>query len=168
MMMKSIVLAKVGEQRAGWRGPLGSIGTPIGCTRRSLGAFLSWIEAGLAARRLITYILLLLGLTFCGCSRKDGGGSAATLELVQAGQDTTWANRDVLTVTKREGNSLEGIRLIRTGLNGQQITILADKGEVAMGDDKQSVKLILHDAQTLNGARTMHANLLTVVLTKKE
>jgi hypothetical protein len=166
--MKSIVFAEAGVEKVGWRGILGAVGTPVGRVRRSLRTFLCRVEAGLAALRRIIYILLLLGLTVCGCSRKEGGSSASAVELVQAGQDTTWANRDVLSVAKRDGKSVEGIRLLRTSLNGQQITILADKGEVAKGDDKQSVKLILYDAQTLNGSRTMHANLLTVVLTKKE
>ena len=50
-----------------------------------------------------------------------------------AGTDVAWSDGNVLHVTKRDGTSLEGIRVVHTDASGQVTTITADKGTVALG-----------------------------------
>jgi hypothetical protein len=114
----------------------------------------------------ITLTILLLGLAFCGCSQKHDAATRPAIELVQAGQDTTWADGNVLHVTKREGSSLEGIQIVKTALDGQQTLIVADKGTVSEGADQNSVKITLREVQVQKGNTQTRAHLMNVVLSK--
>ena len=114
----------------------------------------------------ITLIILLSGLAFCGCSHKHDAATRPAIELVEAGQDLTWADGIVLHVTKRDGSSLEGIQIVRTALNGQQTTIVADKGTVSEGADHNSVNITLYEAQTQNGNTQTRAHRMNFVFSR--
>jgi len=118
-----------------------------------------------AALLRITFIILLSGLAFCGCSKKAASKGSA-IDLVQSGQEVAWADGYVLTVAKREGSSLEGIRIVNTLPDGQIRTILAEKGTISKGEDANSVKIALYEAQTQTGNNQMSAHLMNLVLNK--
>ena len=54
-------------------------------------------------------------------------------DRIVAGTDVAWSDGNVLHVTKRDGTSLEGIRVVHTDASGQVTTITADKGTVELG-----------------------------------
>ncbi|MCX6922156.1 MAG: hypothetical protein NT154_02885, partial [Verrucomicrobia bacterium] len=112
------------------------------------------VAAGCAAFLRITFIILLSGLAFCGCSKKAASKGSA-IDRVQAGQEVAWADGYVLTVAKREGSSLEGVRIVNTLPDGQTRTIFAEKGTISPGDDANSVKIALYEAQTQTGNNQM-------------
>jgi hypothetical protein len=114
----------------------------------------------------ITLAILLSGLAFCGCSQKHDAAARPAIELVQAGQDITWADGYVLRVTKREDSSLEGIQIVQTALDGQQKLIVADKGTVSEGADHNSVKITLYEAQVQRGNTQTRAHLMNLVLSR--
>jgi hypothetical protein len=111
-------------------------------------------------------IAALSGAALSGCSRKSGESQTSAINLVKAGEDSTWAQGYVLNVAKREGNALEGIRVLKTSSDGSERTIVAEKGTISPGADKDSVKITLYEAETLNGNNRLHAHLLTMVFTK--
>ena len=114
----------------------------------------------------ISLIILLSGLAFCGCSRKQDASKGSAIDLVQSGQEVAWADGFVMSVTKRDGDSLEGIRIVKMQPDGQMRTIVADKGTIAKGEDANSVKITLYEAQTQTGNNLMSAHLMTLVLSK--
>jgi len=79
------------------------------------------------------------------------------MDRIQAGKDSAWdGGRIVLHVTKRDGNSLEGIQIINTASNGLKTTITADTGTVSTGSltnasDSSCVKITL---QNMKGQAT--------------
>ena len=114
----------------------------------------------------ITLIILLSGLAVCGCSHKHDAATRSAIEMVQSGQDTSWADGYVLHVVKRDGSSLEGILIERTAPNGQKVTIMADKGTVSEGADHNSVRIALYEAQTQKGNTQTRAHLMNLVFSR--
>jgi hypothetical protein len=114
----------------------------------------------------ITLTILLSGLAFCGCSHKHDAATRPAIELVQAGQDVTWADGSVLHVVKRDGSSLEGIQIVRTTLNGQPTMIVAGKGTISKGADDNSVKITLYEAQVQKGDTLTSADLMNLILSR--
>jgi|APCry1669189101_1035198.scaffolds.fasta_scaffold111613_1 hypothetical protein len=123
------------------------------------------VVPGGAALLRITFMILLSGLAFCGCSKKAASKGSA-IERVQSGQEIAWADGYLLTVAKRAGSSLEGIRIVNTLPDGQTRIILAEKGTITEGDDANSVKIALYEAQTQTGNNQMSAHLMNLVLTR--
>ena len=76
-----------------------------------------------------TLIFILSGLLLCGCSQKHAASARPATDLVEAGKNVTWSDGYVLFVAKRDGLSLEGIRVVQTLPNGQT-TISSDKGRL--------------------------------------
>ena len=75
------------------------------------------------------FIVLLVGAIVCGCSKKQTPTARPAADLIIAGRDVGWHDGSVLHVTKRDGDSIEGIRLVTsTGA-----TITADKGTIKRG-----------------------------------
>ena len=110
-----------------------------------------------------TFTVILSGLFLCGCSQKQATPASHTIDLVQAGTNELWKlsdNRDIiLSVTKRDGNSLEGVRLSHIAPDGHKSISTADTGTVASGSvenptDENSVRIILHNARVANGKMT--------------
>jgi hypothetical protein len=88
-----------------------------------------------------TLLILLSGLFLCGCSKKPA------IDLVQSGTDTTWGG-SVLHVTKRDGTSLEGVRITLKLPNGDIQEISADTAVFSPAPvAKDTVILILHNAK---------------------
>jgi uncharacterized lipoprotein YajG len=82
-----------------------------------------------------TLIILLSGLLLCGCSKKPATLARPAADLVEAGKDITWSDgagyvTHVMHITKRDGVSLEGIRIVDTERNGNVMTITANKGKL--------------------------------------
>jgi hypothetical protein len=73
-------------------------------------------------------LILLSGFVLCGCSKKHTVSARPAIELVEAGKDVAWSDGYLLHVTSRDGDSLEGIRIVKTETNGRIVTITADKG----------------------------------------
>ena len=121
------------------------------------------VSCGAALLR-ITFIILLSGLAFCGCSRKHDAAKGSAIDLVKSGQDLAWPDGYVLRVTKRAGGSLKGIQIVKTPPDGQKKPIVADKGTVAKGADPNSVKITLYKAQVQRGNTQMSAHLMNLVL----
>jgi hypothetical protein len=80
-----------------------------------------------------TLLILLSGLLLCGCSKMPASSAHPASDRIVAGTDVAWNDGIVLHVTKRDGTSLEGIRVVHTDASGQVTTITADKGTVELG-----------------------------------
>ncbi|HEX9047129.1 MAG TPA: hypothetical protein VF988_08880 [Verrucomicrobiae bacterium] len=119
----------------------------------------------------ITLSVLLSGLLLCGCSQnsqKQPSSSGPAIDLIQASNDTVWQDGAVLHVTKRDGSSVEGIRITHNKPDGDKVTITADTGTLSPGStegaaDVNSVKLTLH-----NMRNEMHGPGGNKVITAKE
>jgi major membrane immunogen (membrane-anchored lipoprotein) len=93
-----------------------------------------------------TLTFLLSALLLCGCSQQHAGYS--TLDLVQAGSDLTLNDGHyVLHVEKREGSSIQGVKIVATAPNGVQTIITSDKGNVSEGSDPHFIKIVLYDGK---------------------
>ena len=95
-----------------------------------------------------------LGLLLYGCSQKQ---TTAAIDLIQAGTDTTWNHgidgEAVLHVSKREGSSIEDIRLVLKTFGKGEATIKSDSGTVRSGSvenaaDRSSVLITLANIQS--------------------
>lgn len=78
--------------------------------------------------------IYLLAVILSGCAEKRTKYVDQTIRI-EAGKDITIRNY-VLNVKKREGNSVEGIRIISNG-NGNEITITADIGILTEGSEQR-------------------------------
>ena len=59
-----------------------------------------------------TLAVLLSGLLLCGCSHKQAAGESRAIDLIVAGKDVAWGRGAVLHIAKRDGSSVEGVRLL--------------------------------------------------------
>jgi hypothetical protein len=114
----------------------------------------------------IALLIMCAGLALCGCSEKHDAAKAPAIEAIVAGQDSTWADGLVLHVAKKNGDALEGILIVRTAPNGQKTTIVAEKGTISKGPDRNSVKLALYEAQSQTGNAQTSAHLMNLVLSR--
>ena len=122
-----------------------------------------------------TFAIILSGLLLCGCSQKQASSTGPAIDFIQAGKDIIWPGGYVLHVTKRDGNSIEGIQIIRKSAEGQ-MTITADTGSLTPGSfentaDNSAVLMTLINAKTetvtANGAQArMRTPKFTLVLSK--
>ena len=95
-------------------------------------------------------------------------------DLIVAGKDVAWSDGYVLHVTKRDGSSLEGIRVIHNDASGRVTTITAAKGTVAPGSTTittdgvvtsiNAVMIILQDACFQNATTNQVIKELSIVL----
>ena len=103
-----------------------------------------------------TFTILLSGLLLCGCSQKQAASTSPTTDFVQAGRDITCLGGWVLHVTKRDGSSLEGIRLVLDPAKSPEDVITADTGtltpEGSMNGQVIVMKLVLHSWKDKNGS----------------
>ena len=75
-------------------------------------------------------IILLSGIFLCGCSKRAS-------DLLVAGKDIKWTDdygytavTNVIHITKRDGRSIQGIRVVMTDGTGAITTITADRGSL--------------------------------------
>ena len=108
----------------------------------------------------------VLALPLFGCSRKQDASKPGAIDGIQPGQDIAWADGSVMTVTRREGHALEGVRIVRMLSTGQATVISANKGTIEPGADAHSVNLTLYEATTRTGNNEMSAHLLRLAFTK--
>jgi hypothetical protein len=97
-----------------------------------------------------TFIISLAVLLFSGCSQKHTAQIDETVDIV-AGKDIVrpgpGPEKLVLSVKKRDGNSLEGIRVVVSQPDGNERIITADTGTVTQGP-RQTVEGQPADAKT--------------------
>ena len=107
-----------------------------------------------------TNILILSGLILCGyCTQMQAEQPSPAIDRVQSKTDTAWDQGVfVLHVTKRAGNSLEGIQIISKTSDGVETIISADTGTIAMGPscldsvkDENAVAITLKNPETVTG-----------------
>ena len=98
------------------------------------------------------FIILLTALLFSGCSPKHTAHVDQTVDIV-AGKDLVFPGY-VLSVKKRDGTSLEGIRVVQSGPDGTETLITADTGTVTQSP-KQSVEPKPADARTKDKLRVI-------------
>src|SRR5258708_16919403 len=96
-------------------------------------------------KTLIATVLVVLCL--CGCSRGHDTWSQSPLDRVQPGRDVSFGHY-VVHVEKREGSSLEGIRIVSAEPSGLTATVTASKGTLSLGADRSFITIVLHDAHT--------------------
>ena len=92
-----------------------------------------------------TLITFLSALLLSGCSPKHTAYIDQTIDIV-AGKDIVVRDY-VLSVRKRAGNSLEGVRILRREPDGKETIITANTGTITQGA-KQNVEATPADAKT--------------------
>jgi hypothetical protein len=109
---------------------------------------------------------------FFGVSEDDSkkivaglGGRLSATDFVIPGKDIVWKGNHVLHVTKRDGNSLEGVRIV-TSSAGTTRTITAYSGTVSEGSEPNSVKLTLYNVRYEDGNQNGTAQEMTMELVK--
>ena len=93
-----------------------------------------------------TFIVSLTALLLSACSQRHTAHIDETVDIV-AGKDIVLLGGDVLSVKRRDGSSLEGIRIVRSGPDGEETIITAEIGTVTQGP-KQTVEGQPADAKT--------------------
>jgi hypothetical protein len=96
-------------------------------------------------------LLLLAGLLLSGCSRESTGYLAA--DLVQEGKTVKWPDGRQIQVRRRQGNKLDGVRLVQEGLPGAERTVEAEHGLISRDEDGHTVRVTLYDAVLRQGGR---------------
>jgi hypothetical protein len=91
------------------------------------------------------FLILLSSLFLFGCSKR----TVPAVDLVKAGKDIVWNESDgstnVLHVDSRNGDSLEGIRVVHTGKDGSVAVIMtADSGKVYAYPTKDKIEGVLY------------------------
>jgi hypothetical protein len=100
---------------------------------------------GLTLFMKTTLTVLLSGLLLCGCSQKQTSSVSPAIDLVQVGKDLVRPDGTVIHVTKRDGLSIEGIQVVKTGAS--KITITAETGTLQAESDPSKVRLIMYHAK---------------------
>jgi hypothetical protein len=112
-------------------------------------------------KTLIATVLVVLCL--CGCSPGNDTRSQSPLDRVQPGRDGSFGNY-IVHVEKREGSSLEGIRILSTEPDGLTATVTANKGTLSQGVDRSFITIVLHDAHKEKSKQKAVIDELTVNL----
>jgi hypothetical protein len=115
-------------------------------------------------------IIFISGLLLCGCSQKR---VTPAIDFIQVGTYTTWNHgadgNAVLHVSKREGSSIGGIRLVFMQSGQQETIITADTGILTPGSfenaaDKNCVQIRLANIQSECGTQHLAEPRFTYVL----
>lgn len=114
--------------------------------------------------------LAIFTAVLAGCSKPSSTISTRpAIELVQAGKDIEFPGGYVLHVAKREGSSLEGVRILVTPPNGQASEITAERGTIKPGTPENpnfenQITMTLHNAKTVTGSKHSTAPTMVIVL----
>ena len=114
-----------------------------------------------------TLTILISGLLLCGCAQRQATSAHRAIDAIEAGKEVVWNDGLVLRIMKRDGDSVEGIRIVSKSSDGQETTTTADSGSLSPGSvenpaDTHSVRITLRNAQ-IQGATT-HATTETMML----
>ena len=114
-----------------------------------------------------TLTILISGLLLCGCAQRQATSAHRAIDAIEAGKEVVWNDGLVLRIMKRDGDSVEGIRIVSKSSDGQETTTTADTGSLSPGSvenpaDTHSVRITLRNAQ-IQGATT-HATTETMML----
>ena len=110
-----------------------------------------------------TVTILLMSVLLCSCSRERAASSNSALDRVQPGRDITFGHY-VLHVEKRDGNSLEGVRIVSRESDGQMAAMTAKRGTLSQGSDPSLITVVLHDANVEKAQQKMLVDELTINL----
>ena len=118
-----------------------------------------------------TLTILISGLLLCGCAQRQATSAHRAIDSIQAGKDVVWNNGLVLHVTKRDGDSVQGIRIVSRTSDGQETTTTADTGTLSPGSvenpaDIHSVRITLGNAQSQSATTHTTAETMMLVLRK--
>jgi len=86
-----------------------------------------------------TLLAVIMCMVFCGCSRHETSQGSSP-------QVFTFGDGSVMQVQKRDGESLQGIQLVRKSLEGSQ-TCAAEKGRMTEDTNGRVVHVTLYDAK---------------------
>jgi len=86
--------------------------------------------------------LLLSGLLICGCSRNNPV-THPKVELIEPGKDITSFKGYTLHVDKREGNSIEGVQIVKFSPDGNDLFLSASNATIVATSDPKTVHLVL-------------------------
>lgn len=91
------------------------------------------------------FSIILSVLLLCGCSQKHTAVVDQSVDIV-AGKDIVVRDY-VVSVSRRDGNSIEGVRIVQREPDGKETTITADTGTLTQGR-KENVEARPTDAKT--------------------
>ena len=109
-----------------------------------------------------TILILLSAFIFFGCSKKQAVSTPPKNQAVSAPQasDRIEAGKDivfgasVVHIAKRDGNSIEGVRIITKYAGGIEKTLIADTGRVRQGSNTLTIILDKAECQTKSESGT--------------
>jgi len=101
-------------------------------------------------------VLATCTMMLAGCSKHSPASTHRAVDLVQAGKDVEFGGGYMVHVTKREGSSLAGIRILITPPDGRATEITAETGTIEPGipdhsDFENQVTIWLHNAKNVTG-----------------
>jgi uncharacterized lipoprotein YajG len=103
-----------------------------------------------------TLTIIMSVLFLCGCSKKPVVAVVVpgkpAIDFVVSGKDIKFGSV-TLHVTKRDGSSLEDIRIVDT-TGGQLVTMTAPKATLLPGVNSDVVQVVLHEAHIQKGMQT--------------
>jgi hypothetical protein len=113
-----------------------------------------------------TFIIVLSGLLLCGCSQKQASSTVSATDSIRTGTDITFNGGSfILYVTKRDSNSLAGIRCVSNPGMKSESHFTADTGEIVpSGANSHWVVLAMHNTKDEKTGQT-NGN-LTIALKK--
>ncbi len=110
-----------------------------------------------------TLTTLLLSLSLLGCSEKHTALTGSAIDRIQPGKDISFGSY-VLHVEKREGASVQGVRITSREPDGQTATVTAERGTLSQAADRSFITVVLSDAQMEKGKQKASAGEVTVNL----
>ena len=118
-----------------------------------------------------TLTILISGLLLCSCAHRQAASAHRAIDSIQAGKDVVWNNGLVLHVAKRDGDSVEGIRIVSKTSDGREWTTTADTGTLLPGSvenpaDAHSVRLTLQHVQRHSATTSASLDAAMFVLSK--
>lgn len=93
------------------------------------------------------------GVILSGCSMTPTASSISGIDRVQSGTETTWSNNLKLSVQKREGPRLEGVRVEQTLPDDSHFVYTAESAAIEPGsiDDPKAAEaftVVIPNART--------------------
>ena len=107
-------------------------------------------------------LILLSALLVLGCSKKQtitappknqAVPAPQVSDLIEAGKDIVFGG-SVLHVAKRDGNSIEGVRIVTKYAGGVEKTLIADTGRFRQGSNTLTIVLDKAECQTKSESGT--------------
>src|SRR5262249_54941008 len=107
--------------------------------------------------------ILLLSVVLYGCSQSRDTALRIALDRLEEGRDISFGHgRCVLHVEKRVGSSLQGVRVVSKESDGQTVRATAESATLSQGADRNSIRLVLHDARIEKASQTIFAEELVI------